>query len=107
LEGVPGHAGTDPHAFERVVVRLAEPIARRGDGAIRATISIDGVNVSVAGVRHGTTCYTGAVVLKKKAKLGKAVQVGVALRDGDGKATEKGKLRAERPGDDHGRPAAC
>jgi hypothetical protein len=51
--------------------------------------------------------YARAVVLKKKAKPGKAVEVGVALRDGGGKATEKVKLRAERPGDDHGRPAAC
>jgi hypothetical protein len=106
--------------FVKVVFRTSADLPRRGDGAIRAGVSIEGVNHSISTAKRGTRCYTGAAEIKggsiaalkdgkvtrKGAKLGRTFTVRFFTRDGQS-VTKKLKLRAERRGDDSGRPLGC
>jgi len=106
--------------FVRVVFKTAEPLPRRGDGAVRAGASIDGVNHSLGSARRATSCYTAASVIKggsiatlrdgevarKDAKIGRTYTVKVTTRDGQS-ATERVKLTRERRGDDRGKRLGC
>jgi hypothetical protein len=106
--------------FVRVVFKTAEPLPRRGDGAIRAAGAIDGVNHSLGSAKRGSTCYTAASVIKggsiatlrdnetgrKGAKIGRTYTVKVTTRDGQS-ATKRLKLTRERRGDDHGKRLGC
>jgi hypothetical protein len=104
----------------RVVFRTAEPLPRRGDGAIRAGAAIDGVNHSIGSAKRGTACYTAASVIKggsiatirdnevvrKGAKIGRRFTLKVTTSDGQ-TATKRLKLTRERRGDDHGKRLGC
>ena len=106
--------------FVKVVFRTSSALPRRSDGAIRAGISIEGVNHSISTAKRGTRCYTGAAeikggsiaalkddqVVRKGAKLGRTFTVRVFTRDGQS-VTKKLTLRGERRGDDSGRPLRC
>jgi hypothetical protein len=106
--------------FVRVVFETASDLPRRGDGSIQAGVSIEGVNHSIGSARRGTRCYAGAAeikggsiatlkdgdVVRKGAKIGRTFTVKVFGRDGQS-VTKKLKLRAERKGDDSGRPLGC
>ena len=106
--------------FVRVVFRTASELPRRGDGSIQAGVSIEGVNHSIGSAKRGTRCYAGAAeikggsiaalkdgeVVRKGAKLGRSFTVKVFGRDGQS-VTKKLVLRAERRGDDGGRPLHC
>ena len=106
--------------FVRVVFETAAALPRRSDGAIRAGLGIDGVNHSIATAKRGSRCYTGASeikggsiatikdgdVVRKGAKLGRTFTVRFFTRDG-AEVTRKLKLRAERKGDDTGKPLGC
>ena len=103
--------------FVRVVFETASALPRRSDGAIRAGIEIEGVGRSISTARRGTTIYAGAAeikggsiatledgeVVRKGAKIGRTFTVKIFTRDGQS-VTKKLKLRAERKGDDAGRP---
>ena len=103
--------------FVRVVFKTAADLPRRSDGAIQAGISIDGVSHSISTAKRGTRCYAGAAeikggsiatlkddtVVRKGAKVGRTFTVRFYTRDG-AEVTKKLKLRAERTGDDTGRP---
>jgi hypothetical protein len=106
--------------FVRVVFETAAALPRRSDGAIRAGIAIDGVSRSIGTAKRGTRCYAGAAeikggsiatledgeVVRKGAKVGRTFTVRFFTRDGAA-VTRKLKLRAERKGDDTGRPLGC
>ena len=106
--------------FVRVVFETASDLPRRGDGSIQAGVSIDGVNHSIGSAKRGSQCYTGASeikggsvatlrdnkVVRKGAKSGRTFTVKVFTRDGQS-VTKKLKLRAERKGDDTGKPLGC
>jgi hypothetical protein len=106
--------------FVRVVFETASELPRRGDGSIQAGVSIDGVSHSIGSAKRGTRCYTGASeikggsiatlrnnkVVRKGAKIGRTFTVKVFTRDGQS-VTKKLKLRAERKGDDSGKPLGC
>jgi hypothetical protein len=106
--------------FVRVVFETAADLPRRGDGSIQAGVSIDGVNHSIGSAKRGTRCYTGASeikggsvatlrdnkVVRKGAKIGRTFTVKIFTRDGQS-VTKKLKLRAERRGDDSGKPLGC
>ena len=106
--------------FVRVVFRTASALPRRGDGSIQAGVSIEGVNHSISTAKRGTRCYTGAAeikggsiatlkdgeVVRKGAKIGRTFSVKVFGRDGQS-VTKKLTLRAERRGDDSGKPLGC
>ena len=103
--------------FVRVVFETASELPRRSDGAIRAGVAIEGVSRSISTVKRGTTIYAGAAEIKggsiptlndgevgrKGAKIGRTFTVRIFTRDGQS-VTKKLKLRAERKGDDTGRP---
>lgn len=103
--------------FVRVVFETASELPRRSDGAIRAGIEIEGVGRSISTAKRGTTIYAGAAeikggsiatledgeVVRKGAKIGRTFTVKIFTRDGRS-VTKKLKLRAERKGDDTGRP---
>ena len=103
--------------FVRVVFETASELPRRSDGAIRAGIEIEGVGHSISTARRGTTIYAGAAeikggsiaaledgeVVRKGAKIGRTFTVKIFTRDGRS-VTKKLKLRAERKGDDTGKP---
>ena len=106
--------------FVKVVFRTSADLPRRGDGALRAGVSIEGVNRSISTARRGTRCYTGAAeikggsiaslkdgkVVRKGAKLGRRFTVKLFTRDGQS-VTKTLKLRSERRGDDSGKPLGC
>ena len=106
--------------FVRVVFRTTSALPRRADGAIQAGVSIEGVNHSIGSARRGTNCHTGASeikggriatlknndVVRKGAKVGRTFTVKVFTRDGRS-VTKKLTLRAERKGDDSGKPLGC
>ena len=106
--------------FVQVVFRTSSALPRRADGAIRAGVRIDGVSHSIGTAKRGTNCYTGAAeikggsiaalkdgdVVRKGAKLGRTFTVKFFTRDGQS-VTKKLKLRAERRGDDSGKPLGC
>jgi hypothetical protein len=109
--------GTTHRDFVRVVFRTADPLPRRADGAIQAGVSIDGFTHSIGSVRRDSTLYTGAAPVKdhsitsltggsaarRGAKVGRSFTVRFFDRDGH-RVTRRMTLRAERPGDDTGRP---
>jgi hypothetical protein len=104
--------------FVRVVFRTASDLPRRSDGMIRAGVEIEGVGHSIATARKGAPIYTGASEIKGHsipknigpgkvtrvgAKIGRKYTVTFETRDGQ-KVTKKLTLRAERKGDDSGKP---
>jgi hypothetical protein len=102
--------------FVRVVFRTASELPRRSDGAIQAGVSIDGFSHSIGSAKKGAPIYTGAAEVKghsitalngksvrKGAKIGRSFTVRFFTRDGQ-KVTKKMTLRAERKGDDTGKP---
>ena len=103
--------------FVRVVFRTADQLPRRSDGAIQAGVSIDGFSHSIGAVKKGSTIYSGAAevkghsissldgnaVARKGAKVGRSYTLRFFTRDGQ-KVTKKMTLRAERKGDDTGKP---
>jgi hypothetical protein len=110
------HEPASDQDFVRVVFRSADDLPRRGDGAIQAGVSIDGVTHSIATVKKGQPIYTGASEVKghsitalngkdirKGAKVGRSFTVRFFTRDGQ-RVTKKMTLRAERKGDDTGKP---
>ena len=115
------HEPASHQQFVRLVFRTASPLPRRFDGMIRAGASIEGAGHSVATARKGTTIYTvasevkgGSIattrngsgkVIRKGAKIGRTFTVRIETRDGQS-VTKKLVLRAERKGDDSGKPLA-
>ena len=110
------HNEASKQDFVRVVFRTADDLPRRADGAIQAGISIDGFSHSVGSAKKGAPIYTGAAEVKgnsitalngesvrKGAKIGRSFTVRFFMRDGH-HVTKKMTLRAERKGDDTGKP---
>ena len=111
------HDSAGKKDYVRVVFATADPLPRRSDGAIQATASIDSFNHSLASVKRGASVYTAAAPVKgnsitsldgndvgrRGAKVGSTYTVRIFDRDGH-KVMRKMKLRAERAGDDAGRP---
>jgi hypothetical protein len=110
------HEPASDQDFVRVVFRTADDLPRRSDGAIQAGVSIDGFSHSIGSVRKGQPIYTGAAEVKghsitalngkdirKGAKVGRSFTVRFFTRDGQ-HVTKKLTLRAERKGDDAGKP---
>ena len=106
--------------FVKVVFRTSAALPRRADGSIQAGVRIDGVSHSISTAKRGTRCYTGAAeikggsiatlkdgdVVRKGARIGRTFTVEVFGRDGQS-VTRRLTLRAERRGDDAGRPLGC
>jgi hypothetical protein len=112
------HNDASDQDFVRVVFRTADDLPRRADGAIQAGVSIDGFSHSIGSVKKGQPIYTGAAEVKGKsitalngasvrkgAKVGRSFTVRFFTRDGQ-HVTKKMVLRAERKGDDAGKPLA-
>jgi hypothetical protein len=111
------HNEASDQDFVRVVFRTASELPRRYDGAIQAGISIDSLSHSIGVAKNRTTIYTGAAevkggsiaslagngVARKGAKVGRSYTVRFFTRDGQ-RVTKKMVLRAERKGDDVGKP---
>jgi hypothetical protein len=112
------HLAGSNQDFVRVVFRTASPLPRRYDGLIRAGVSIEGVGHSISTARKGAPIYTGAseikghsiprntgpgAVTRVGAKIGRKYTVVFQTSDGQ-KVTKKLTLRAERKGDDSGKP---
>ena len=112
------HNAASKQDFVRVVFRTGSDLPRRGDGAIQAGVSIDGFSHSIGSVKKGQPVYTSAAEVKggwigalngasvrKGAKIGRSFTVRFFTRDGQ-RVTKKMVLRAERKGDDAGKPLA-
>lgn len=115
------HLAASKQDFVRVVFRTSKPLPRRYDGSIQAGVSIDGVSHSIGSAKKGAPIYTGAseikggsiattkgtggTVTRKGAKIGRTFTVKFFTRDGQS-VTKKLVLRAERKGDDTGKPLA-
>jgi hypothetical protein len=111
------HEPASGQKFVRVVFRTASALPRRYDGSIQAGAAIAGVSHSIGAAKKGSTIYTGASEVKGGsipslvggnvtrigAKLGRSFTVRFFTRDGQ-EVTKKLVLRAERPGDDTGKP---
>jgi hypothetical protein len=110
------HDSASRQDFVRVVFRTANDLPRRYDGSIQAGISIDGITHSIGAVKKGQPVYTGATevkghsitalngkLIRKGAKVGRSFTVRFFTRDGQ-HVTKKMTLRAERKGDDAGKP---
>ena len=110
------HDSASKQDFVRVVFRTANDLPRRYDGSIQAGISIDGITHSIGAVKKGQPVYTGATevkghsitalngkLIRKGAKVGRSFTVRLFTRDGQ-HVTKKMTLRAERKGDDAGKP---
>jgi hypothetical protein len=110
------HNAASKQDFVRVVFRTAGDLPRRADGAIQAGVSIDGISHSIGSARKGAPIYTGAAevkghsitalndkLIRKGAKVGRSFTVRFFTRDGQ-HVTKKMTLRAERKGDDTGKP---
>jgi hypothetical protein len=110
------HEKASNQDFVRVVFRTADDLPRRYDGSIQAGVSIDGFSHSIGAVKKGAPIYTGAAEVKgnsitalngksirKGAKVGRSYTVRFFTRDGQ-RVTKKMTLRAERKGDDAGKP---
>ena len=110
------HDSASKQDFVRVVFRTANDLPRRYDGSIQAGISIDGITHSIGAVKKGQPVYTGATevkghsitalngkLIRKGAKIGRSFTVRFFTRDGQ-HVTKKMTLRAERKGDDAGKP---
>ena len=110
------HDSASKQDFVRVVFRTATDLPRRYDGSIQAGVSIDGITHSIGAVKKGQPVYTGATevkghsitalngkLIRKGAKVGRSFTVRFFTRDGQ-HVTKKMTLRAERKGDDAGKP---
>ena len=110
------HDSASKQDFVRVVFRTANDLPRRYDGSIQAGVSIDGITHSIGAVKKGQPVYTGATevkghsitalngkLIRKGAKVGRSFTVRFFTRDGQ-HVTKKMTLRAERKGDDAGKP---
>jgi hypothetical protein len=110
------HDSASKQDFVRVVFRTANDLPRRYDGSIQAGISIDGITHSIGAVKKGQPVYTGATevkghsitalngkLIRKGAKVGRSFTVRFFTRDGQ-HVTKRMTLRAERKGDDAGKP---
>ena len=110
------HNDASKQDFVRVVFRTADDLPRRADGMIQAGISIDGFSHSIGSAKKGAPIYTGAAevkgnsitalngkLIRKGAKVGRSFTVRFFTRDGQ-HVTKKMTLRAERKGDDTGKP---
>jgi hypothetical protein len=110
------HNEASKQDFVRVVFRTADDLPRRADGSIQAGISIDGISHSIGAAKKGAPIYTGAAevkgnsitalndkLIRKGAKVGRSFTVRFFTRDGQ-HVTKKMTLRAERKGDDTGKP---
>ena len=110
------HDSASKQDFVRVVFRTANDLPRRYDGSIQAGVSIDGITHSIGAVKKGQPVYTGATevkghsitalngkLIRKGAKVGRSFTVRFFTRDGQ-RVTKKMTLRAERKGDDTGKP---
>ena len=110
------HDSASKQDFVRVVFRTANDLPRRYDGSIQAGISIDGITHSIGAVKKDQPVYTGATevkghsitalngkLIRKGAKVGRSFTVRFFTRDGQ-HVTKKMTLRAERKGDDAGKP---
>jgi hypothetical protein len=110
------HEKASGEDFVRVVFRTAEDLPRRADGALQAGVSIDGLSHSIGAMQKGAPIYTGAAEVKghsitalngkdirKGVKVGRSFTVRFFTRDGQ-RVTKRMTLRAERKGDDAGRP---
>jgi hypothetical protein len=113
------HDSASRQDFVRVVFRTANDLPRRYDGSIQAGISIDGITHSIGAVKttqptqpvytgatevkgHSITALNGKLI-RKGAKVGRSFTVRFFTRDGQ-HVTKKMTLRAERKGDDAGKP---
>jgi hypothetical protein len=110
------HEPASDQDFVRVVFRTADDLPRRYDGAIQAGVSIDGITHSIGSAKKGAPIYTGASevkgnsitalngkLIRKGVKVGRSYTVRFFTRDGQ-RVTKKMTLRAERKGDDAGKP---
>jgi len=110
------HEPASDQDFVRVVFRTADDLPRRSDGAIQAGVSIDGITHSIGSAKKGAPIYTGATevkgnsitalngkLIRKGVKVGRSYTVRFFTRDGQ-RVTKKMTLRAERKGDDAGKP---
>jgi hypothetical protein len=111
------HNDASKQDFVRVVFRTAKDLPRRYDGSIQAGVSIDSVTHSIGAAKKGAPIYTGAAevkgnsiasldgnsVARKGVKVGRSYTVRFFTRDGQ-RVTKKMTLRAERKGDDAGKP---
>ena len=110
------HNDASKQDFVRVVFRTANDLPRRYDGSIQAGVSIDSLSHSIGAVKKGSNIYTGAAevkgnsitalndkLIRKGAKVGRSFTVRFFTRDGQ-HVTKKLTLRAERKGDDTGKP---
>ena len=99
-------------------IKTKSPLPRRYDGSIQAGVAIEGVGHSIGSVKRGSTIYSGASEIKghsiptskgggqvsrKGAKIGRTYTVRFFTRDGQS-VPKKLVLRAERKGDDTGKP---
>ena len=106
--------------YAHVVFRTAEPIARGNQNSLQAGVAVEGVQYSVGTVNKAHNVYGAFVPIKGHsipvrtadgtpkrtgAKLGRAFKIVVMGRDGT-KFSRTVTLRAERKGDDAGRPLA-
>ena len=109
-----GKAGDYAH----IVFRTADPIARGSQNSLEAGVAVEGVQYSVGTVDKAHNVYgayvaitggsiaargAGDSVVRKGAKLGRTFKIVVMGRDGT-KSARTVTLRAERRGDDAGRP---
>jgi hypothetical protein len=113
------HDAASGQKLVRVVFRTASALPRRYDGSIQAGTAIEGISHSIGSVKKGAPIYTGASevkggsiprlvggkVTRKGARIGRSFTVRFFTRDGQ-QITKKLVLRAERPGDDTGKPLA-
>jgi len=113
------HLAASKQDFVRVVFKTASPLPRRYDGSIQAGVKIAGVGHSIGAVKRGSSIYTGATeikggsvatlrdgkVVRVGAKVGRKFIVTFTTRDGQS-VTRTLTLRAERKGDDAGKPLA-
>ena len=111
------HEPASDQDFVRVVFETKDQLPRRHDGMIRAGVSIEGVGHSISTAKRGSTIYSGASeikggsiatikdgkVVRRGAKVGRTYTVTFETKDGQ-KVTKKLTLRAERKGDDSGKP---
>jgi len=106
--------------YAHIVFRTAEPIARGSQNSLQAGVAVEGVQYSVGTVNKVHNIYGAFVPIKGHsipartadgapkrigARLGRAFKVVVMGRDGT-KFARTVTLRAERRGDDGGRPLA-
>ena len=111
-----GKAGDYAH----IVFRTAGPIARGSQNSLEAGVAVEGVQYSVGTVNKAHNVYGAYVPIKGHsiptrtadgtprrtgAKLGRTFEIVVMGRDGT-KDSRTVTLRAERKGDDAGRPLA-